>query len=86
MYFGDARNLGARGMSVVEWGRCMRRSTERAAYESDESEQSRYFNDSVNIFEEAGVDTAFWCTFACHNLLKQQEFYIQSFGDENDEK
>jgi hypothetical protein len=65
--FKGARDLGARGMSVVEWdgARAVRLI---GSYERDESEQSRYFNDSVNIFEEAGVDTAFWCTFACHNL------------------
>jgi len=62
-----AFDLGGRGMFIVEWegGRAIQL---KGSYERDESEQSRYFNDSINIFEEAGVDTAFWCTFACHNL------------------
>ncbi|MEK3914315.1 hypothetical protein [Paenibacillus sp. FSL H7-0331] len=65
--FKGAHDLGARGMFIVEWdgARAVRLT---GSYERDESEQSQYFNDSVNIFEEAGVDTAFWCTFACHNL------------------
>jgi hypothetical protein len=65
--FRGAFNLGARGMFIVEWdgARAVRLT---GSYERDESEQSQYFNDSVNVFEEAGVDTAFWCTFACHNL------------------
>lgn len=65
--FKGAFNLGARGMFIVEWdgARAVRLT---GSYERDESEQSHYFNDSVNVFEEAGVDTAFWCTFASHNL------------------
>lgn len=65
--FKGAGDLGARGMFLVEWeGAHAVRMT--GSYERDESEQSQYFTDSVNIFEETGVDTAFWCTFACHNL------------------
>jgi len=62
-----AFQLGARGMFIVEWdgARAVRL---KGTYLRDESAQSHYFNDSFNIFEEAGVDTAFWCTFACHNL------------------
>ncbi|MDQ0202078.1 hypothetical protein [Neobacillus ginsengisoli] len=65
--FKGAFNLGARGMFIVEWdgARAVRLT---GSYERDESEQSQYFIDSVNVFEEAGVDTAFWCTFASHNL------------------
>ncbi|CAG7657133.1 hypothetical protein ACFQI7_34575 [Paenibacillus allorhizosphaerae] len=65
--FKGAFDLGARGMFIVEWdgARAVRLT---GSYERDESEQSQYFNDSVDVFEEAGVDTAFWCTFACHNL------------------
>ncbi|MEC0240209.1 hypothetical protein P4H66_10150 [Paenibacillus dokdonensis] len=65
--FKGASDLGARGMFLVEWdgARAVRLT---GSYERDESEQSQYFNDSVTVFEEAGVDTAFWCTFACHNL------------------
>lgn len=65
--FKGAFDLGARGMFIVEWdgARAVRLT---GSYERDESEQIQYFNDSVNVFEEAGVDTAFWCTFACHNL------------------
>lgn len=65
--FKGAFDLGARGMFIVEWdgARAVRLT---GSCERDESEQSRYFNESVNVFEEAGVDTAFWCTFASHNL------------------
>ncbi|GED73073.1 hypothetical protein BRE01_67750 [Brevibacillus reuszeri] len=65
--FKGAIDLGAHGMFIVEWdgARAVRLT---GSYERDESEQSQYFNDSFNIFEEAGVDTAFWCTFASHNL------------------
>ncbi|WP_434596415.1 hypothetical protein [Streptomyces sp. A5-4] len=30
----------------------------------DEGEQVRYFNDLLDVFEEVGVDTALWFTFA----------------------
>jgi len=65
--FKGAIDLGARGMFIVEWDGAQAVRL-KGSYERDESEQSRYFNDSVDIFEEAGVDTAFWCTFASHNL------------------
>lgn len=65
--FKGAFNLGARGMFIVEWDGALAVRL-KGSYERDESVQSHYFNDSINIFEEAGVDTAFWCTFACHNL------------------
>lgn len=65
--FKGAFDLGARGMFIVEWdgARAVRLT---GSYERNESEQSEYFNDSDNVFEEAGVDTSFWCTFASHNL------------------
>ncbi|MCQ6561707.1 hypothetical protein [Paenibacillus mendelii] len=65
--FKGAFDLGARGMFIVEWdgARAVRLT---GSFERDESEQSQYFNDSVDVFEDAGVDTAFWCTFASHNL------------------
>ncbi|MCM3268000.1 hypothetical protein [Paenibacillus elgii] len=81
--FKGARDLGARGMFIVEWdgARAVRLT---GSYERDESEQSQYFNDSVNVFEEAGVDTAFWCTFASHNLPydedPNQDFDRASYG------
>ncbi|WP_163857311.1 hypothetical protein [Paenibacillus elgii] len=81
--FKGACDLDARGMFIVEWdgARAVRLT---GSYERDESEQSRYFNDSVNIFEEAGVDTAFWCTFASHNLPydedPNQDFDRASYG------
>jgi hypothetical protein len=65
--FKGAYDVGARGMFMVEWDGA-RAVGLKGSYERDESEQSQYFNDSINVFEEAGVDTAFWCTFACHNL------------------
>ena len=67
MAFKGAFDLGARGMFIVEWDGALAVRL-KGSYERDESEQSRYFKDSITLFEEAGVDTAFWCTFACHNL------------------
>lgn len=78
-----AFELGGRGMFIIEWdgGRAVRL---KGSFERDESEQSKYFNDSINLFEEAGVDTAFWCTFACHNLPyddnPDQDFDRASYG------
>lgn len=65
--FKGAFELGARGMFIVEWDGA-RAVGLTDNYERDESEQVRYFEESVNIFEKAGVDAAFWCTFAAHNL------------------
>ncbi|MDF2720698.1 MAG: hypothetical protein K0Q59_373 [Paenibacillus sp.] len=81
--FKGAGDLGARGMYLVEWegARAVRL---KDSYERDESEQSRYFTESVNLFEEAGVDTAFWCTFASYNLPydenPEQDFDRASYG------
>lgn len=81
--FKGARGLGARGMFIVEWDgpRAIRLTS---SFERSESEQSGYFNESVAIFEEAGVDTAFWCTFASHNLPydedPDQDFDKASYG------
>ncbi|MCZ8522983.1 MULTISPECIES: hypothetical protein [Paenibacillus] len=78
-----ASELGARGLFMVEWDG-VRAVRLKDSYERDEAEQSQYFNDSVNVFEEAGVDTAFWCTFACHNLPYSEDpnhdYDIASYG------
>lgn len=81
--FKGARDLGAHGMFIVEWdGAYAVRLT--GTYERDETEQVQYFNDSVDLFEESGVDTAFWCTFAAHNLPYDEDpnhdFDLASYG------
>jgi hypothetical protein len=75
--FDPARVYRARGMFIVEWegARAVRLI---GSYERDESEGSQYFNDSFNVFEEAGVDAAFWCTFAAHNLPYDED-HIHDF-------
>lgn len=81
--FKGARDLGARGMFIVEWDGA-RAVGLKGNFERDESEQSQYFTNSLDIFEEAGVDTAFWCTFVTHNLPydenPHQDFDRASYG------
>jgi len=78
-----AADLGGHGMFIVEWdgARAVRL---KGDFERDESEQSRYFTECFDLFEEAGVDTAFWCTFASYNLPydndSQADFDRASYG------
>ncbi|PRX96765.1 hypothetical protein [Allonocardiopsis opalescens] len=65
--FRGAADLGARGMFVVEWdGAAAVRLTGELV--RDEAEQAAYARELLDVFTEAGVDTAFWCTFASYNL------------------
>jgi hypothetical protein len=42
-------------------------------YVRDEGEQVRYLHDSLPIFEDAGVDSAFWFTFAGYRFPQRAE-------------
>ncbi|TCC43982.1 hypothetical protein E0H75_37535 [Kribbella capetownensis] len=42
-------------------------------YVRDEDEQSAYFRELVTVFDEEGVDTAFWFTFAGYNFPHHPE-------------
>lgn len=66
--FRGAIDLGAHGMSMVEWDEHGRAAGLKGDYVRDETEQVRYLRESLDLFEDAGIDTAFWCTFAAHNL------------------
>jgi hypothetical protein len=44
-----------------------------ADYVRDEGEQVRYLNDLLSIFDELGVDSAFWFTFAGFGLPHRDE-------------
>lgn len=62
-----AGDLGARGIFIVE------RDGERAVrlkddYLRDEEEQARYARELLALFDEAGVDSAFWFFFADRTL------------------
>ncbi|AGZ43329.1 hypothetical protein [Actinoplanes friuliensis] len=72
-----AAALGARGMFMVDWDGPTPLGL-KAPYVRDEHEQATYLHDSLDVFEAEGVDTAFWCTFACYNL--PDEYDVASYG------
>ncbi len=76
--FKGAGDLGARGALIVEYeeGRAARLDGE---YVRDEQEQAAYLKDLVDIFERAGVDTAFAFTYANFHL-PHPDFDVASFG------
>ena len=62
--FRGAADEGGRGWLIVDrttW-------TLDADYVRDEAGQSRYFAELATIFEEEGIDTAFWYTYAGYNF------------------
>ncbi|MEV4704490.1 hypothetical protein [Actinoplanes sp. NPDC049316] len=75
--FRGAADLGARGMFVVEWDGSTPRAL-KGDIVRDEEEQARYLRELLDVFEENGVDTAFWCTFASYNL--RGRFDAASYG------
>jgi hypothetical protein len=59
-----AADRGGLGWAVVDWEtRSLKESLVR-----DEQEQVRYATELLDVFEELGVDTAFWFTFAGYEL------------------
>ncbi|MCZ1008249.1 hypothetical protein [Streptomyces lydicus] len=74
-------------LAVTEFGTCAYRGAgERGGMawqppegaEPDEGEQVRYLNELLDIFEEEGVDTALWFTFAAFNTRKGAD--LSSYG------
>ncbi|MDJ0462222.1 hypothetical protein [Streptomyces sp. H27-C3] len=74
-------------VAVIEYGTCAYRgAAERGGMAwqvpegvvADEGEQVRYFNDLLDVFEEEGVDTALWFTFA--GFGKVGELDASSYG------
>ncbi|UQU61470.1 hypothetical protein COUCH_20645 [Couchioplanes caeruleus] len=65
--FRGAADLGARGMFIVDWDGATPRAL-TGGIVRDEQEQVRYLRELLDVFEENGVDHAFWCTFASYNL------------------
>ncbi|MFI6684000.1 hypothetical protein [Streptomyces sp. NPDC050485] len=58
-----AADLGAGGWTVIEVDGLVRAGTVR-----DEGEQVRYMRDLLPLFEEEGIDTTFWFSFAGFEL------------------
>ena len=75
--FRGAADLGARGMFMVEWDGSTARGL-KGDYVRDEEEQATYLRELLDLFEQTGVDTAFWCTFAAYNL--PDRFDVASYG------
>ncbi|MGA5298738.1 hypothetical protein ACPCHT_02350 [Nucisporomicrobium flavum] len=65
--FRGAADLGARGMFIVDWDSATPRAL-KGDVVRDEQEQARYLRELLDVYEDNGVDTAFWCTFASYNL------------------
>ncbi|MFI6602800.1 hypothetical protein ACIBHX_41670 [Nonomuraea sp. NPDC050536] len=75
--FSGAADLGARGMLVIDFDGATPRGL-TGDFVRDEGEQVRYLSELLDLFEAEGVDTAFWCTFASHNLPEQWD--VASYG------
>jgi hypothetical protein len=63
-----AADLGGRGDSIVEWGDDGRPLRLRGDHVRDEAEQAAYLLESLDVFDAAGVDSAFVNTFARYDL------------------
>jgi hypothetical protein len=59
-----AAGRGSAGWMIVDHDE----DTVRGEYVRDESEQVRYLRELLEVFEEEGVDAAFWFTFAGYRL------------------
>jgi hypothetical protein len=78
-----AADLGARGMSMVEWDG-PRPVALKGEFARDEQEQATYLREVLDVYTEAGIDTAFVCTFATYNLPHsddpRRDFDVASYG------
>ncbi|MGH7862494.1 MAG: hypothetical protein ACREOS_09680 [Candidatus Dormibacteraceae bacterium] len=62
-----AADLGARGTLILDWDSAGAPHL-KGDYVRDEAEQAAYLRESLDIFNAAGVDSAFWFMFADDNL------------------
>ncbi|MEV0676402.1 hypothetical protein AB0I60_07735 [Actinosynnema sp. NPDC050436] len=76
-----AGDLGARGTLVVEYADGRPTGFGRDLVR-DEREQAEYLRELVEVFERAGVDAAFACTYACFHLPHggEPDLDLGSFG------
>ncbi|MFK4071974.1 hypothetical protein [Streptomyces sp. NPDC029674] len=74
-------------LAVTEYGTCAYRGAAQRGGMAwqvpqdalpDQDEQSRYFTDLLDIFEEEGVDTALWFTFAAYSRPREHD--LGSYG------
>lgn len=81
-----AADLGARGGFIVEWDHdTVMPLRLNGDYRRDEAEQARYVGELLEIFMQAGVDSAFVFTFALYQLphregLARDDLDLASYG------
>jgi hypothetical protein len=64
--YAGAAGKGGMGWAIIDYETSPARLD--GDYARDEDEQVRYLNDLLTVFDTAGVDTAFWFTFAGYNF------------------
>ena len=78
-----AADLGARGISMVDWDSSGVPHL-KGEYVRDEAEQAAYLRELLDIFNAAGVDSAFWTVFADDTLPHRddprEDLDVASFG------
>ncbi|HEX5417927.1 MAG TPA: hypothetical protein VFZ25_19900 [Chloroflexota bacterium] len=78
-----AADLGARGIMLVEWDGAGAAHL-KGDYVRDEAEQATYLRESLEVFDAAGVDSAFWTIFADTSLPHRddprEDLDLASFG------
>ncbi len=78
-----AADLGARGIFAVEWDGDGKPHL-RGESVRDEAEQARYLRELLDVFEAAGVDSAFWTIFADYTLPHRddprEDLDVASYG------
>ncbi len=67
-----AADLGARGIFSVEWDSAGKPHL-KGEYVRDEAEQARYLRELLDVFDAAGVDSAFWTIFADYTLPHRED-------------
>lgn len=78
-----AADEGGRGGLIVEWDGATPIGL-TGDYIRDETEQAAYLRELLAIFDAAGIDSAFVCTFACYHLPQRgnhrEDWDLASFG------
>jgi hypothetical protein len=79
-----AADLGGRGDKIVEWDDGGRPIRLNGDYTLDEAEHATYLRELLDIFNAAGIDTAFVNTFARYDLPHRgdprEDFDMASYG------